>query len=95
MKNSNWELRNNIWINKETGKRFDKKGYNKFGYDQDGYNKDEALITISKIIHAGRYNLSINSNIEKLSKFTNRTKNEIESSIRLVKRIEEKLNKDK
>lgn len=62
---------------------------------KDGYNEDEALITISKIIHAGRYNLSINSNIEELSKFTNRTKNEVESSIRLVKRIKEKLNKDK
>ncbi len=62
-------------------------------YDKD--NKDDALITISKVIHAGRYNLSTNSNVEKLSAFTNQTQNEVETSIRLVKRIKEKLNNDK
>ena len=61
----------------------------------DGYNKDDALITISKVIHAGRYNLSSNSNVKELSNFTNRTQNEVESSIRLVNRIEKKLNNDK
>ena len=61
----------------------------------DGYNKDDALITISKVIHAGRYDLSSNSNVKELSNFTNRTQNEVESSIRLVKRIEKKLNSDK
>ncbi len=61
----------------------------------DGYNKDDALITISKVIHAGRYNLSTNSNVEELSNFANRTQNEVESSIRLIKRIDEKLNNDK
>ena len=61
----------------------------------DGYNKDDALITISKVIHAGRYSLSSNSNVKELSHFTNLTQNEVESSIRLVKRIEEKLNNDK
>lgn len=59
----------------------------------DGYNKDEALITISKVIHAGRYSLSSNDNVKELSEFTNRTQNEVESSIRLVKRIENKLDK--
>lgn len=59
----------------------------------DGYNQDEALITISKVIHAGRYRLSSNANVKELSEFTNRTENEVESSIRLVKRIETKLNK--
>lgn len=59
----------------------------------DGYNKDEALITISKVIHAGRYSLSSTANVEELSKFTNRSQNEVESSIRLVKCIEKKLNK--
>lgn len=58
----------------------------------DGYNKDEALITISKVIHAGRYSLSSAANVEELSKFTNRSQNEVESSIRLVKCIEKKLN---
>lgn len=58
----------------------------------DGYNKDEALITISKIIYAADYNLSSNGAIKGLYGFTNLLKNEIESSIRLVKRIENKLN---
>ena len=61
----------------------------------DGYNKDDALITISKVIYAGRYSLSLNSNVKELSNFTNCTQNEVKSSIRLVKRIEEKLNNDK
>lgn len=60
----------------------------------DGFNKDKQLITISKIIHAGRYNLPSNSNIKKLSEFANRTPNEVKSSIRLVKRIEKKINQE-
>ncbi len=61
----------------------------------NGYNKDEALITISKVIHSGKYSLSSNSNVKELSNITNRTQNEVESSIRLVKRIEKKLNNEK
>lgn len=57
----------------------------------DNYNKAEALITISKIIYAGRYNLSSESNIKKLSDFANRTLDEVESSIQLVKRIEKRI----
>ena len=57
----------------------------------DGYNKEEALITISKIIYAGRYNLYSNIDIKALSEFANRTPNEVESSIQLVKRIEKRI----
>lgn len=57
----------------------------------DNYNKEEALITISKIIYAGRYNLSSESNIKELSDFANRTQHEVESSIQLVKRIEKRI----
>ncbi len=57
----------------------------------DNYNKEEALITISKIIYAGRYSLSSESNIKELSDFANRTQHEVESSIQLVKRIEKKI----
>lgn len=56
-------------------------------------NQNEALITISKVIHAGRYRLSSNSDVKKLSEFTERTTDEVESSIKLVKRAETKLNK--
>lgn len=58
----------------------------------DEYNKEAALITISKVIHAGRYNLSSSDDIKELCEFTDRTQNEVESSIRLVRRIENKLN---
>lgn len=60
----------------------------------DGYNKDEVLITISKVIHAERYSLPSNCNIEELCEFTNRTKNEVESSIKLVRRIDNKIYKE-
>lgn len=56
-------------------------------------NQNEALITISKVIHAGRYCLSSNSDVKKLSEFTERTTNEVESSIKLVKRIETRIDK--
>ncbi len=59
------------------------------------YNKDDALITISKVIYAGRYSLSSNSNVKEISNFTNSTQNEVKSSIKLVKCIEKKLNNDK
>ena len=51
------------------------------------YNKDDALITISKVIYAGRYSLSSNSNVKEISNFTNSTQNEVKSSIKLVKCI--------
>lgn len=56
-------------------------------------NQNEALITISKVIHAGRYCLSSNSDVKKLSEFTERTTDEVESSIKLVKRIETRIDK--
>lgn len=54
-------------------------------------NQNEALITISKIIHAKRYCISSNSDINKLSEFTDRTTDEIESNIKLVKHIENRI----
>lgn len=49
-------------------------------------NQNDVLITISKVIHAGRYCLS-NSDVKILSEFTECTTDEIESSIKLVKRV--------
>lgn len=56
-------------------------------------NKNEALITISKVIHAVRYCLSYNSDVKELSEFTERTTNEVESTIKLVKKIETRIDK--
>lgn len=56
-------------------------------------NQNEALITISKVIHAERYCLSSNSDVKILSEFTERTTDEVESSIKLVKRIETRIDK--
>lgn len=56
-------------------------------------NQNEVLITISKVIYAERYSLSTNSDVKKLSEFTERTTDEVESSIKLVKQIETRINK--
>lgn len=55
--------------------------------------KNEALITISKVIYAERYCLSSNSDVKKISEFTGHTTNEVESSIKLVKHIETRIDK--
>lgn len=57
----------------------------------DSYNKDEALITISKVIYAGRYNLSSNCDVKELSDFSSSTPYEVEASIQLVKRIKKRI----
>ena len=55
---------------------------------------NEALITISKVIHASRYNLSSDVDISEIAEFTNRSVDDVEVSVQLVKRIEHKINKD-
>ena len=54
-------------------------------------NQEEALITISKVIHAARYNLSSTVSIEDVAKYTDCSSDEIESSMKLVKRINIKI----
>lgn len=56
-------------------------------------NKDEILVKISQIIYASRYKLSTNANVNEICEFTNLSSDEVKSSIRLVKRIENKINK--
>lgn len=56
-------------------------------------NQNEMLIMISKVIHAGRYSLSSNSNVKIISEFVECTTNEVESSIKLVKCIETRIDK--
>lgn len=55
---------------------------------------NEALITISKVIHASRYNLSSKADIREIAEFTNRSVDEVGASVQLVKRIEHKINKE-
>ena len=61
-------------------------------HDEDDMN--EALITISKVIHASRYNLSSDANVSEIAEFTNRSVDEVEASRQLVKCIEHKINKE-
>ena len=56
-------------------------------------NQNEVLITISKVMHAGRYCISSNSDVEKLSEFIESSTDKVESSIKLVKRIETRIDK--
>lgn len=55
---------------------------------------NEALITISKVIHASRYNLSSKADIREIAEFTSRSVDDVEASVQLVKRIEHKINKE-
>lgn len=57
-------------------------------------NMNDALITISKVIHASRYNLSSDADISEIAEFTNRSVDDVEASVQLVKRIEHKINKE-
>ena len=61
-------------------------------HDEDDMN--EALITISKVIHASRYNLSSDATVSEIAEFTNRSVDDVEASRQLVKRIEHKINKE-
>ena len=61
-------------------------------FDEDDTN--EVLITISKVIHASRYNLSSDANVSEIAEFTNRSVDEVEASRQLVKCIEHKINKE-
>ncbi len=56
-------------------------------------NQTEALIIISKVIHAGRYCISSNSDVKKLSEFTKCTTDAVETSVSLVKRIKTKIDR--
>ena len=56
-------------------------------------NQNEVLITISKVIHTGRYCISSNSDVKKLSEFIESSTDKVESSIKLVKRIETRIDK--
>lgn len=54
-------------------------------------NQEEALINISKVIHAARYNLSSTASVEDIAKYTDCSRDEVESSMKLVKRINTKI----
>lgn len=54
-------------------------------------HSDINLITLSKIVHAGNYDLSDKSNITYINDSTNCSNIEIDESIQLVKRINKKL----
>ncbi len=59
----------------------------------DEEDKNEALITISKVIYARRYNLSSKADINEIAGFTNRGLDEVKTSVQLVKKIEKRLDK--
>ena len=52
---------------------------------------NEKLITISKLLHAKRYNLPSHCRVDEISKFIGRTPSEVKSNIKLVKQINNKI----
>ena len=57
-------------------------------------NSNEDLITLSKVFHAGKYHLSSENNVKKLSELTECPTSEVEDSLKLVRCIENKINKN-
>lgn len=60
----------------------------------DENDKNRNLITISTIVHANKYCLSFDSDAKKLSEFAGCTTDEIESNMKLIRRIENKIDND-
>lgn len=54
-------------------------------------NSDNILINVSKIIHAARYRLSSNADVEEISKFAQCSEIDVNKSVQLVKRINNKI----
>lgn len=61
--------------------------------DEDDMVK--SLKTISKVIYGGRYNLSQNSDVQEISEFMDCSRDEVEATIKLVRRIDEKNNNNR
>ena len=52
---------------------------------------NEKLITTSRVLHAKRYNLPSNCQVDAISDFVRRTPSEVKSTIKLVKQINDKI----
>lgn len=52
---------------------------------------NEKLITTSRVLHAKRYNLPSNCQVDAISDFIGRTPSEVKSTIKLVKQINDKI----
>ena len=88
------EVKDNIKLADESRKIIEIVGDSIMDVIHDEDDMNEALITISKVIHASRYNLSSKANVREIAEFTNRSVDDVEASVQLVKRIEHKINKE-
>ena len=88
------EVKDNVKLAEEPKKIIEIVGNSIRESISDEDNMNEALITISKVIHASRYNLSSDVDISEIAEFTNRSVDDVEVSVQLVKRIEHKINKE-
>ena len=88
------KLQDSINLDKEVKKIIEIVGENIRESISSKQNKNEALASISRIIYAGGYHLSSKSDIKNISEFEH-TDDDVEPSIKLVKRIKSRINKDK
>lgn len=88
------EVEDNVKIAEEPKKIIEIVGDSVRDAIHDEEDINEALITISKVIHASRYNLSSKADISEIAEFTNQSVDDVEASVQLVKRIEHKINKE-
>jgi len=76
-------------IHEETKQKIEIVGKNIRDYISKKDNPIDELITISTILHASSYSLYYSTNLEDISKFSNRPKQDVESCKKLVKKINE------
>lgn len=88
------EVKDNVKLAEEPRKIIEVVGDSIRDEISDEDDMKEALITISKVIHASRYNLSSDANVSEIAGFTNRSVDEVEFSRQLVKHIEHKINNE-
>lgn len=84
------KLQDSIKLDEEAKKIIEIVGKNIRESISSKQNKNEALASISRVIYTGGYHLSSKSNIKK---YLLNADDEIESSIKLVKRIKSRINK--
>lgn len=85
------EVENNISLVQEAKREIEIIGNTIREDVPDEKELNEKLITISKLLHAKRYNLPSHCQVDEISEFIGRTPSEIKSNIKLVKQIKDKI----
>lgn len=85
------EVEDNVSLVQEAKKEIEMIGQAIRGNVSGRKELNEKLITTSRVLHAKRYNLPSNCQVDAISDFIGRTPSEVKSTIKLVKQINDKI----